>query len=276
MKKWIKALLISGMVLSLGLTGCASNTGNAGNSGNNGGAPQEPAKQTELIVSAAASLKNALDEIQKDYAAKGPNVKLTFNMGASGTLQQQIEQGAPADLFISAGKSQVDALLEKNLMDKDSVVNLLGNDLVLVVGANDTNVTSIQDLPKESVQKIGIGTPESVPAGKYAKEAFTSLKLWDTLEPKFVMAKDVTQVLNYVETGNAEAGVVYKSDAQGSTKVKVVEAFPADSHKAITYPAGIVSATKEKEAAEAFLTYLKGSDAQDIFAKYGFKTNLSK
>ncbi|WP_019851400.1 molybdate ABC transporter substrate-binding protein [Desulfitobacterium sp. PCE1] len=275
MKKWIKALLISGMVLSLGLTGCASNTGNA-NSGNNGGAPQEPAKQTELIVSAAASLKNALDEIQKDYAAKEPNVKLTFNMGASGTLQQQIEQGAPADLFISAGKSQVDALLEKNLMDKDSVINLVGNDLVLVVGANDTSVNSIQNLSKESVKQIGIGTPESVPAGKYAKEAFTSLKLWDTLVPKFVQAKDVTQVLNYVETGNAEAGVVYKSDAQGSTKVKVVEAFPADSHKAITYPAGIVSATKEKEAANAFLTYLKGSEAQYIFAKYGFKTNLSK
>ena len=279
MKKWIKALLISGMVLSLGLTGCANNGGsspNSGDSGDKGAAPQEPAKQVELIVSAAASLKNSLEEIQKDYAAKEPNVKLTLNMGASGTLQQQIENGAPADLFISAGKSQVDALLAKNLMDKDSVVDLLGNDLVLVVGANDTNVNSIQDLSKESVKQIGIGTPESVPAGKYAKEAFTSLKLWDTLEPKFVQAKDVTQVLNYVETGNAEAGVVYKSDAQGSTKVKVVEAFPADSHKAITYPAGIVSATKEKEAANAFLTYLKSSDAQDIFAKFGFKTNLSK
>ena len=269
----MKTLLVSGLMLTLGISGCASNSNNGGN---NGETPQAVKKQTELIISAAASLKGSMDEIRKAYAEKEPQVKLTLNFGGSGTLQQQIEQGAPADVFISAGKSQVDALLEKNLMDKESVVNLVGNDLVIVVGADNSGVNSVQDLSKETVAKIGIGTPESVPAGKYAKEAFTSLKLWDTLQPKFVMAKDVTQVLNYVETGNAEAGVVYKSDAQGSTKVKVVEAFPADSHKAITYPAGIVSATQQKEAAQAFLVYLQSSEAQDIFASYGFKTNLSK
>lgn len=255
MKKFPKLLLILSLFVSLILVGC-SNTA-------------QP-KSLEIIVSAAASLKDSMTEIQKAYIVKKPDVKLTFNFGASGTLQQQIEQGAPADLFISAGKTQVDALDQKNLLVKESIVNLVGNNLVLVTGLNNKDITTVQDLNKSSVEKIGIGTPESVPAGKYAQEALTSLKLWDTLKPKFVMAKDVTQVLNYVETGNAEAGIVYKSDAQGSTKVKVALTFPADSHKVIVYPAGVVAATKDKEAAQDFLKYLQSSEAQQIFVKYGF------
>lgn len=258
MKLFVKTIAVAGLLLSLALSGCAGKSNDSGS--------------TEIIISAAASLKDSMGEIQTLYAEKKPEVKLTLNFGGSGTLQKQIEQGAPADLFISAGQSQVDALVEKNLMVKESVVNLLGNELVLVVGADNTVVNSIQDLNHESVAQIGIGTPESVPAGKYAKEAFTSLKLWDTFLSKFVMAKDVSQVLNYVETGNAEAGVVYQSDAQGSKKVKVIETFPEDSHKAITYPAGIVSATKKKESAEEFLAFLQSPEAQKIFKNYGFKT----
>ncbi|MGE4272375.1 MAG: molybdate ABC transporter substrate-binding protein [Desulfitobacterium sp.] len=269
MKRLLKTMIMGSLILSLLLAGCDSG-GNSTN-GSNGAANAPQVKPTELIISAAASLKDSMGEVQTLYEGKNTQVKLIINYGSSGTLQQQIEQGAPADLFISAGKSQVDALLEKNLMVKESVVNLLGNELVLVIGADNTEVKSIQDLSKDGVVKIGIGTPESVPAGKYAKEAFTSLKLWDSLQPKFVMAKDVTQVLNYVETGNAEAGVVYKSDAQGSTKARVVESFPNHSHKPIIYPAGIVSATTHKAEAEAFLTYLQSSEAQDIFTKHGFK-----
>jgi len=230
------------------------------------------AEPTEIMVSAAASMKDSMTEIQKAYAVKTPGVKLTFIYGASGTLQQQIEQGAPADLFISAGKTQMDALDAKNLLVKESLVDLVGNELVLVTGKDNSKVTSIEDLTKADVVKIGIGTPASVPAGKYAQEALTNLKLWDTLQPKLVMAKDVTQVLTYVETGNAEAGFVYQSDALGSTKVKVVTVAPASSHKAIVYPAAVISATKNKQLAEDFLKYLQSSDAQQIFVKYGFKT----
>lgn len=252
------------MSLSLSLLGCGTGT-KADQS------KSEAKVQTqEIIVSAAASLKDSLTEVEKNYRQKNPGIKLTFNFGASGTLQQQIEQGAPADLFISAGKPQIDALNQKNLLIKDSVINLLGNDLVLVVGKDNTNVTSLQDLTSSHVTHIGIGAPESVPAGKYAQESLTNLKLWDTLQPKFVLAKDVTQVLTYVETGNVEAGLVYKSDAQASTKVKVVATVPADTHKAIVYPAGVVAASKNQQAAEDFLHYLQSPEAQQTFEKYGF------
>lgn len=264
MKK-VSWMLVFSFLLILTTIGCSS--------GNNAPSANTPkAEPTEIMVSAAASLKDSLTEIQKEYAAKVPEVKLTFVFGASGTLQQQIEQGAPADLFISAGKAQMDALEQKDLLVKESRLDLVGNELVLVAGKDNSKVTSFEDLTKADVQKIGIGTPESVPAGKYAQEALTSLKLWDTLQPKFVMAKDVTQVLNYVETGNVEAGLVYRSDALGSSKVKVVTAAPESSHKPITYPAAVISATKNKQLAEDFLKYLQGSEAQQLFVNYGFKT----
>ena len=253
MKK-VSWLLVFSFILILTSIGCST-------------AKTEP---TEIMVSAAASMKDSITELQKAYALKKPEVKLTINFGASGTLQQQIEQGAPTDLFISAGKTQMDALETKNLLVKESRFDLLGNDLVLVTGKDNSKVTSLEDLAK--ADKISIGTPESVPAGKYAKESFTSLKLWDALQPKIVYAKDVTQVLNYVETGNVDAGLVYQSDAQGSTKVKVVTVVPASSHSAIVYPAAIILATKNKQAAEDFLKYLQSSDAQKVFVKYGFKT----
>lgn len=268
---------ISGLVFSfllvlaiLALAGCGS--GNA-----NQPAADQPtkntsqAKPTEILVSAAASLQNALTELQTDYAKKKPDVKLTFNFGASGTLQQQIEQGSPVDLFISAGKSQMDALDQKGLIVKDSRVNLLGNDLVLITGKDNSKVTSLDDLSKPGVEKISIGTPKSVPAGQYAQESLTSLKLWDTLQPKFVQAKDVTSVLNFVETGNADAGFVYRSDAQGSTKAKIVAVVPESSHKPIVYPAAVIAATKNKQVAEDFLKYLQSSEAQQVFTKDGFK-----
>lgn len=256
----ISRLVALTFLLTVFLTGCS--TGKS--------APHAASK--EIIISAAASLRDSLTEIQKDYAQKNSNIKLTYNFGGSGTLQQQIEQGAPADLFISAGKTQMDALEQKNLLIKESRIDLLGSDLVLVVGKNNSSITSIQDLAKSDVGKISIGTPGSVPAGKYAQEALTNLKLWDILEPKMVLAKDVTQVLNYVETGNVDAGFVYQSDSKGSTKVKVVAVVPASSHKPIVYPAAVTASTKNKQETEAFLQYLQSSDAQQVFAKYGFQT----
>ena len=265
MKK-VSWLLVFSFLLILFLVGCSA--GNATQPSTN----VTKVEPTEIMVSAAASMKDSLTELQKAYAQKTPGVKLTFVFGGSGTLQQQIEQGAPADLFISAGKTQMDALEQKNLLVKESKVDLVGNELVLVTGKDNTKVTSLEDLTKPSVAQIGIGTPESVPAGKYAQEALTNLKLWDLIKPKFVLAKDVTQVLNYVETGNVDAGLVYRSDAQGSTKVKVVSVVPASSHKPIAYPAAVILSTKNKQAAEDFLKYLESSEAQQVFVKFGFKT----
>jgi molybdate transport system substrate-binding protein len=244
------------LLLMVSLTGC----GTAGN------------HPKELTVSAAASLKDSLMEIQKNYRQQNPGIKITFNFAASGTLQQQIEQGAPADLFISASKTQVDALEQKNLLVKESRVDLLGNELVLVVGKNNTSITCIQDLTKASVGKISIGTPGSVPAGKYAQESLTNLNLWDTLQPKMVLAaKDVTQVLNYIEAGNVDAGFVYRSDALRSNEVKVIALVPPSSHQPIVYPAAIVAITKNVQEANAFIKYLQSSEVQQVFSKYGFQ-----
>lgn len=267
MKKVIGVFLSLLMILSF-VIGCTN------------GAKQEPSKQdegkanvasTEITVSAAASLKDAMEEIKSLYEVKKTGVKLTLNFGSSGALQQQIEQGAPVDLFISAGKSQMDALEEKQMLVKESRVNLLGNDLVLIVGKDNNTVKSFADLSKPDVKHVGIGNPESVPAGKYAKEALTSLKLWDGLKAKYVEAKDVRQVLSYVETGNAEAGLVYKSDASISDKVKVAAAAPADSHKPIVYPAAVISDAKNSAVAGEFLEFLQTAEAQQIFSEYGFK-----
>lgn len=232
---------------------------------------EQPAETVELTISAAASMTDALTEIQKTYEANNQNIKLSFNFGASGALQQQIEQGAPADLFLSAAVKNMTALVDKQLIDANQQVNLLNNELVVVVPADGkTPIENVTDLTKTEVKTVAIGIPESVPAGNYAKEALTNAKLWDALQAKSVQAKDVRQVLQYVETGNADAGFVYKTDAL--TTDKVIVAFTVDSaaYKTIQYPIGIVKATKHSQEAEDFYTYLQSQEALDVFVKYGF------
>lgn len=163
----------------------------------------------------------------------------------------------------------MDALEKGNFLAEGTRIDLLGNDLVLIAGKDNKGFTSFQDLAKAG--KISIGTPDSVPAGKYAQEALTSMKLWGTLQAKLVLAKDVTQVLTYVESGNVDAGIVYQSDAQGSDKVKVIAIAPTDSHSTIVYPASVIANTKNLTEAKDFLSYLSGDNAQQIFVKYGFK-----
>lgn len=276
-KPWKKSLLFLSLILCiLAAAACSANKKDSGAATSSPAASPSPAVTTapepvELTVSAAASLTDSLNEIKKLYEAKTGYVKLTFNYGASGTLQQQIEQGAPADLFISAGKKQMDALVEKQLIEDKSAKNLLLNELVLVVPSDGKiGVSKIEDLTNPEIKKLAVGTPESVPAGSYAKEALTASKLWDSLQPKIVLTKDVKQVLSYVETGNTEAGFVYKTDALTSKKVKIAFTVDPKSHKAIEYPMGIIKATKNKKEAESFYTYLQSKEAQDIFVKYGF------
>lgn len=223
-----------------------------------------------LTVSAAASLTDAMGELKTIYEKQHQDVTLTFNLAASGTLQKQIEEGAPADLFISAGKSQMDALAQKGLIVDSTRKDLLGNELVLIAG-NDSKLTEFNSLTDESVKKISIGTPETVPAGKYAKDTLTTLKLWEQLEPKMVLAKDVRQVLTYVETGNVDAGLVYRTDAVTSNNVKIVAAAPAGSSAPIVYPMALIKSTKQQQAAEAFAAFLTSDDAVKVFEKYGFK-----
>lgn len=233
--------------------------------------PKAKAEAVNLTVSAAASLKDALEELKTIYAKQHTDVTVTYNFAASGPLQKQIEEGAPVDLFISAGKSQMDALAEKALIVDASRKDLLGNELVLVA-KKDSKLTGFEGLTDPGVAKISIGTPDTVPAGKYAQEALTSLKLWDKLQPKLVLANDVRQVLTYVETGNVDAGMVYRSDVMVGKEIKVVAAAPDDSHKPIVYPMAVIKSTKHQKETEAFAAFLAGDEAARVFTKYGFKT----
>ncbi|WP_375708468.1 molybdate ABC transporter substrate-binding protein [Paenibacillus albidus] len=225
--------------------------------------------KTEIIVSAAASLKDSLDEIAALYEKKHPGIKLVFNYAASGTLQKQIEQGAPADLFFSAGDKQMNVLVDQGLIGDHK--KLLKNQLVVVVPSDSqAKLTSITALTAPAFKRIAIGQPESVPAGQYAQQSLAAKKVWDRLQGKLVFTKDVRQVLSYVETGNVDAGFVYKTDALTSSKVKIALAVGAHVHKPIQYPAGIVKDTKHPEEAKAFYSYLQTREARSIFTSYGF------
>ena len=257
MKK-ILAFLVMALFVVVSVTGC--------------GGASEPIKTepVNLNISAAASLQDAAEELKTLYETKNDGTTLTFNFASSGTLQKQIEEGAPADLFISAGKAQMDALSQKGLTVEETRRDLLGNELVLI-GGKDSELEKFEDLADASVNKISIGAPETVPAGKYAQETLSNLNLWEQLQPKMVLAKDVRQVLTYVETGNVDAGLVYRTDAATSDKIKIIDAAPAGSSAPIVYPMAVLVNSKYQEEAEAFEAFLTSEDAVKIFEKYGFE-----
>lgn len=231
--------------------------------------PSDSTEEVELLISAAASLTESLSELQSLYEAEHPQVKLTFNYAASGTLQQQIEQGAPVDLFLSAGTKQMNVLLDKGLINESLTTNLVTNNLVLIVPKEDAVVVQrMDDLSK--LGDIAMGTPESVPAGKYAQQALAYHQLWDTLQSHLVLTKDVKQVLSYVETGNVDAGFVYKTDAALSDKVKVALTAEPESHDPIEYPIGVLKGSAHPDEAKAFYEFILSDQARQVFIKYGF------
>lgn len=231
-----------------------------------------PAPKVETItVSAAASLKDSLTEIQKQFEADNKNIQLQFNFGASGTLSKQIQEGAPVDLFMAADTKSVADLDAKNLVVKKSIKNLLANEIVLLVHKDyKDRIKSLNDLSKEGARNIALGTPESVPAGAYAKESLTYYNLWPTVSGKVVYGKDVKQVMTYVESGNAMAGIVYSTDAKLAKNSVVAQVIPAASHKPILYASAVISNSKHQVAAQKALDYMSQSKAQEIFKKYGF------
>ena len=233
----------------------------------------ESKESVELTISAAASLKDAMEVIQSTYQEEHPEVTLKFNFGGSGSLQQQISQGAPVDLFFSAAEDKFDILVEDDSIAKEDGVDLLGNSLVLVVPKENQSIKGFEDLAKAEVDKISIGTPETVPAGKYAKESLEKTDLWKDVESKVVYAKDVRQVLSYVKTGNVAAGIVYKTDALVSNKVNIVATADPGTHTPIIYPMGIIKDSKNYEEAKDFYSYLQNNDALKVFEEYGFTTN---
>ncbi|MDS0526902.1 molybdate ABC transporter substrate-binding protein [Clostridium sp. SHJSY1] len=261
MKKLTKFLsLVLVLIISFIPLGCGSIT-----------KENKASASIELNISAAASLKEAMADLQTAYKDVNPNVTLVTNFGASGSLEQQIEQGAPCDLFISAGKSQMTQLKDEGLILDSTDKDLVKNELVLV-GPKDSTISSINDLISDKVKKIAVGEANSVPAGKYADEVFTKLNIKSSIQSKLVFAKDVKEVLSWTASENADVGFVYLSDALSSDSVKIIEQIPSEYHSPITYPVGIINTSKNQDTAKNFEDFLLTDKAQKIFEKYGYKS----
>ncbi len=232
--------------------------------------PAPAQANTALLISAAASLKDVMQEIKPLYQKKRSDVNLSFNFGASGALLQQIQQGAPADIFISAANKQMDALDQKGAIAPGTRTNLANNRLVLIAPKDDKAVTDFMSLKSPAVKRIVIGEPRSVPAGQYAEQVLQKLNLLDAVKPKLVYANNVRQVLAAVESGNAQAGMVYTTDAKISDKVRVVATANESYHSPIVYPMAVLKDSKNSNAAKAFVQYLSSSEARGVLRKYGF------
>ncbi len=234
--------------------------------------PVKEAESVELLIAAAASLQNAMEEIKPLYEAANKGVTLTFTFGSSGALQEQIEQGAPVDVFMSAALKQMKALEEGGLILEGSQKELLENKVVLIVPNDSTlDITSFEDITK--AETIALGDPASVPVGQYSEEIFTSLGMLDKVKEKATYGKDVTEVLTWIATGNADAGVVYATDAKSSADVKVVAEAPEGSVSKAIYSVAVVKDSKVQDAAKTFVDYLASDEAIGIFQKYGFIAN---
>ena len=224
----------------------------------------------ELIVSAAASLTNAFGEIGQKFETANPGVKVVFNFAASGALLQQIENGAPVDVFASADQKTMDQAASKKLVMADTRKDFVSNKLVLILPMEaKIRVASPQDLTAKDVTKIAIGNPETVPAGRYAQEALSNEGLWETLKPKLINGESVRQVLDYVSRGEVDAGFVFSTDA-AIAKDKVRVAAVLEKLKPITYPIAVVERTQSKELAQHFIDYILQGEGQAILSKYGF------
>ena len=224
----------------------------------------------ELVIFGAMSLTDALTEVSQRFGVVR-NVKVYCNFAGSSTLQRQIEKGAPADVFISASSKQIDALQGKGLLYEDSRRVILSNRLVLVAPVNSPlAMTNVQPLVQDTIRRIAIGEPNSVPAGIYGREALTHLGIWDAVQPKLIPSADVRSTLAYVESGEVDVGVVYQTDAGFSKKVRIIYQFPDSSHSPIVYPAAVLRNTGHKVLAQAFLEYLQTAEVAAIFEKYGF------
>lgn len=230
-----------------------------------------PAAETALLVAAAASLQNPLQELaalQTPIAASTP-VRYTF--AASGALQRQIEQGAPIDVFISAAEKPIQALQQQGLILPATQSRLLTNQLVLIVPkAANSNLKSFQDLLRPNVRRLAIGEPRSVPAGQYAMEVLGNLGILDQLQAKLVLSNNVKAVLTAVETGNVDAGIVYQTDAQSSQQVAIVSVADASLHEPIVYPAAVIRSSQSIDQASRYLEFLRSQPAQTVFKRYGF------
>lgn len=231
-----------------------------------------PARADELVVSAAMSLREAFVEIGSQFEQKNPGDKIVFNFGASGELARQIDRGAPADVFASASFKEVNLLLRKRLLDERTIRVFARNTLVVIVPRGARRISSLQQLAQ--LEKVTIGNPETVPAGKYAAEALSAGKIYQQLlaQHKLIFAESVRQALAYVESANVDAGVVFSTDARVSREVSVSMPVPESDGAPIVYPVALISDSKHVKLGRDFIQFLKSPTAISVLKSKGFLT----
>jgi molybdate transport system substrate-binding protein len=228
--------------------------------------------RVEVTVSAASSLQEALAAAVEEYRAERGDVEVRLNFGASGALQQQIERGAPVDLFLSAAQRQMDELERNGRIDPATRRDFTSNELVLVTPLDATAaVADFADLAEPRVQRVAIGAPASVPAGAYADEVLRSLGIAASVLPKALRGQNVRQVLTYVEMGEVQAGIVYRTDAAASDRVSIVATAPPGTHSPITYPLAVVAGSDRADAALDLARFILGPRGQAVLARFGFR-----
>lgn len=234
------------------------------------GGPLALAAQTELQVFAAASLTDALRDIAPDYE-KATGDKIVLNLGASSTLARQIQEGAPADLFLSADEAKMDGLEKRKLVLAGTRRSVLSNTLAVVVPLDSNlKISGPADLAAPSIRALALAEPQSVPAGIYAKEYLRKQGLWSKVIDRVVPTENVRAALAAVESGNVDAGIVYKTDAGISKKVKIAYEVPKAESPSISYPFAVLAGSERQEAAKKLLDYLQSPPALAVFRKYGF------
>ena len=251
------------MISLLALTGCNSQSGDE--------LFRPSTEESELFISAATSLSDVLQDVVNAFEEAHPYIDITVNYGGSGTLSQQIQQGAPVDVFLSADQKRMDLLEDQGLILSETRTDFTKNRMVLIGEKDSTlEVNSLETLSFLELNNIAIGNPDSVPAGIYAKEALMASNVWEDISEQFIFAKDVRQALAYVESGNADIGFVYYTDAMKSEETEILLEIDASLHEPISYPAAVMTNSTSSREAEDFIDFLTSDTAEEIFDTHGF------
>ena len=262
------------MVTAVSLAACGNTKTNDTDKNTKDNTTETASETTQIegtvTIAAAASLEKVFnDELIPMFNEVYPDVTVEGTYDSSGKLQTQIEEGADVDVFFSAATKQMDALKDEDMMEDDSIVDLLENKIVLIVPSGEEGYSKFEDIV--NAQSVAIGDPESVPAGQYGKEALTNLNLWDQVEGKLSLGTNVTEVLNWVAASSAQAGIVYATDAASMPdQVDVVAEAPEGSSTKVIYPVGMLKNSKNPEAAKALIAFLQTDQASKVFEDAGF------
>lgn len=257
--KWFLAFVLIGL-LGLGV-GCRARSTNQ----------SPPAPSTPIMVAAAASLTDVLTEIQALYEQTQPGIKVQYNFAGSGTLRQQIEGGAEVDVFFSAAAAQMDRLQAQDRLAPGTRRDLLKNRLVLIAPRQTkAPIAQVQEIATDKVQRLAIGNPQSVPVGQYTQAVLLKTGLWPQVQSKTVFASNVRQVLQLVESGNVDAGIVYLTDAKKSKKIRTVEVISETLHPPIVYPIAALRDSRKLSQAQDFVQFLSSQAVEPIFIRAGF------